>query len=174
MPNLVLTSAQRKAISKSSENGSQKAMSRPSASAKWCHKKKLICKAAVSQTQRGNTACTWTDDLRCTLAGALRAQNLETSSNSVVENPYLLAQMRQPGRSIYSDLTPSTFSGFLKILLNKRNFNFKKEVDGQLLSQPCWAHCLFLRTRIAQRSAQEVPYDDNGHHRSMALHLRRQ
>ena len=59
-----------------------------------------------------------------------------------MENLWLLAQMRQPRRSIYSDLTPSTFSDFLKILLNKRNFNFKKEVDGQLLSQLCWAHCL--------------------------------
>ena len=50
--------------------------------------------------------------------------------------------MRQPGRSIYSDLTCWAFSNFLKTLLNKRNFNFKKEMDGQLLSQPNWAHFL--------------------------------
>ena len=43
-----------------------------------------------------------------------------------MENLWLLRQMRQPGRSINSDLTSSTFSNFLKIFLNKRNFKLKK------------------------------------------------
>ena len=93
-----------------------------------------------------------------------------------MENFWLLAQMRQPGRSIYSDLTPSTFSNFLKTLLNKRNFNFKKEVDGQLLSQPCRPHCLsheyelqkeaFLKCRTVSMgiaAALQSTYEDNEH-----------
>ena len=72
-----------------------------------------------------------------------------------MENHWLLEQMRQPGRSIYSDLTPSTFSSFQKTLLKKRNFNFKKEVDGQLLSQPCWAHCLSYEFELRKEACKK-------------------
>ena len=71
------------------------------------------------------------------------------------ENLWLLAQMRQPGRSIYSDLTPSTFSNILKILLNKRNFNVKKEVDGQPFSQPSWAHCLSFEYELRKEACKK-------------------
>ena len=45
---------------------------------------------------------------------------------TVMENLWLLGQMRQPGRSIYSDLAQNTFPSLLKTLLNKRNFNYKQ------------------------------------------------
>ena len=61
---------------------------------------------------------------------------------TVLQNMWLLAQLRQPGRSIFRDLTRRTFDDHLRLLLNRRNFNFRKEVDGPLLSQPCWSHCL--------------------------------
>ena len=61
---------------------------------------------------------------------------------------WLLAQLRQPGRSIFKDLTRSTFDDLLRIPLNRQNFNCWKEVDGQLLSQPCWSHCLSYEHEI--------------------------
>ena len=42
---------------------------------------------------------------------------------TVMENMWLLAQLQQPGRAMYRDLTASTFTNFLKVLLNKRNFS---------------------------------------------------
>ena len=44
--------------------------------------------------------------------------------------------------AVYSDITANTFTNFLRVLLNKSNFNLKKEVDGQLLVQPSWSHRL--------------------------------
>ena len=49
---------------------------------------------------------------------------------TVLQNMWLLAQLRQPGRSIFKDLTKSTFDDHLRILLNRRNFNYWKEVDS--------------------------------------------
>ena len=39
----------------------------------------------------------------------------------------LLAQLRQPGRSVFADLEPSTFQKFLKQLLSKQDINLQKE-----------------------------------------------
>ena len=88
----------------------------------------------------------------------------------------MLAQLRQPGRAIHSDLISTTFNNFLKVLLNRRNFNMKKEVDGQLLVQPSWSHCLSYehelrkeackrcRTRsIGIAAALQSTYEDNEH-----------
>ena len=52
---------------------------------------------------------------------------------TVLQNMWLLAQLRQPGRSIFRDLTKTTFDDHLRLLLNRRNFNCRKEVDGKLL-----------------------------------------
>ena len=51
---------------------------------------------------------------------------------SIMTNLWLLAQMRQPGRSIYADFDRNTFIDFLETLLDKATFNFYKEVDGFL------------------------------------------
>ena len=75
---------------------------------------------------------------------------------TVLQNMWLLAQLRQPGRSIFKDLTRSTFDDHLRILLNRKNFNNRKEVDGQLLSQPCWSHCLSCEHEIKERCVQAV------------------
>ena len=139
----------------------------------------LVHNVATNQIQRGSVACTWVDDLtlqtrrRCTGTEPRDIEQLR-AKYTVVENLWLLAQMRQPGRSIYSDLTPCTFSNFLKILWNKRNFNMKKK--GQLLSQPSWAHCLsyefVLRkeayktcrtTSMGITAAVNSTYEDNEH-----------
>ena len=47
----------------------------------------------------------------------------------VITNLWLLAQMRQPGRTIYRDLDRCTFNDFLDTLLDTDNFNFFKEVE---------------------------------------------
>ena len=71
---------------------------------------------------------------------------------TVLQNMWLLAQLRQPGRALFKDLTRNTFDDHLRILLNRRNFNYRKEVDGQLLSQPCWSHCLSYELEIRKKA----------------------
>ena len=61
---------------------------------------------------------------------------------SILTNLWLLAQMRQPGRSIYADFDRNTFIDFLETLLDKDNFNFYKEVDGRPMISPSWTYCL--------------------------------
>ena len=51
---------------------------------------------------------------------------------------WLLAQMRQPCRPLYSDLTGSTFTRFLTELLSAKNFLLDREVAGQKLRVPRW------------------------------------
>ena len=57
-------------------------------------------------------------------------------------NMWLLAQMKQPGRSIYWDFDKSTFMDFLETLLDKKNFNLHKEVNCTLLLVPKWTDCI--------------------------------
>ena len=61
---------------------------------------------------------------------------------SIMTNLWLLAQMRQPGRSIYADFDRNTFIDFLDTLLDTDNFNFEKEVDGRPVISPSWSYCL--------------------------------
>ena len=82
---------------------------------------------------------------------------------TVLQNMWLLAQLRKPARSIYKDLTQSTFEDHLKLLLNRRNFNYRKEVEGQLMSQPCWSHCLSYEYELRKRRAQEVSCTSHPH-----------
>ena len=60
------------------------------------------------------------------------------SNEKVMSNLWLPAQMRQPGRPMYTDLTKSAFGN----LLYKKNFELNKDVDGDLLLVPQWKHCL--------------------------------
>ena len=60
----------------------------------------------------------------------------------VMTNLWLLAQMWQPGRTIYQDLDRCTFTDFLDTLLDKDNFNFYKEIDGRPVVSLCWSYCL--------------------------------
>ena len=96
------------------------------------------------------------------------------SKYTVLENMWLLGQLRQPGRAMFKDLARGTFESFLKILLNKRNFNYKKEVDGQLLTKPCWSHCLSYEYEIRKEAYKKMPHHVNGHRRSSQNNLRGQ
>ena len=59
-----------------------------------------------------------------------------------MSNMWLLGQMRQPGRSLYSDLTKETFTNFVEILLSKKNFIFRRELPDKTLAGPDWKDCL--------------------------------
>ena len=77
----------------------------------------------------------------------------------VMSNMWLLAQLRQPGRSLFSDLQPTTFSRILKQLLGKEDFGLKKELEGKFLTAPCWEHCLsyeFELRREAYKQCRET------------------
>ena len=61
---------------------------------------------------------------------------------AIMSNMWLLGQMRQPGRSLYADLTKETFPNFLEILLSKKNFMFRRELPDKTLAGPDWKDCL--------------------------------
>ena len=80
---------------------------------------------------------------------------------AVLTNLWLLAQMRQPERSIYKNLYRSTLTDFLDTLLGKDNFNFYKEVDGRALISPSWSFCLSCELELrreAIRLCKEISY----------------
>ena len=56
--------------------------------------------------------------------------------DAIMTNMWLL--VKQPGRSIYRDFDRSTFVDFLDRLLDKKNVNLHKEVNGTLLLVPKW------------------------------------
>ena len=60
----------------------------------------------------------------------------------VMTHMWLLAQMRQPTRPVYSDLKESTFTKFLDELLSENFFLLEREVAGGKMIVPEWAHCL--------------------------------
>ena len=72
---------------------------------------------------------------------------------SIMTNFWLLAQMRQPGRSIYADLDRNTFIDFLEVLLDKDNFNSYREVDGRPMISPSWSFCLSYELEVAQKKS---------------------
>ena len=56
---------------------------------------------------------------------------------------WLLAKMRQPSRAMYADLDERTWTTFLEELLNRENFNFRREIEGSgEMVGPDWNHCL--------------------------------
>ena len=73
----------------------------------------------------------------------------------VMGNMWLLAQLRQPGRSVFTDLEPSTFQKFLTQLLSKQDFNLQKEIQGQFLSSPSWAHCLSYELELRREAYKQ-------------------
>ena len=60
----------------------------------------------------------------------------------IMTNLWLLAQMRQPGKSIYQVLDRCTFNDFLDTFLDRDNFNFCKEVVSRALIFSSWSFCL--------------------------------
>ena len=71
---------------------------------------------------------------------------------SIMTNLWLLAQMRQPGRSICADLDRNTFIDFLEVLLDKDTFYFYQEVDGRPMISPSWSFCLSFELELREEA----------------------
>ena len=91
-------------------------------------------------TKRRHTSTEPTDEI------GLRAKY------AIMTNLWLLAQMKQPGRSIYKDFDVSTFIDFLDRLCDRDNFHFYKEVDGRPLIAPKWSFCLSYELEIRKEA----------------------
>ena len=76
------------------------------------------------------------------LITALKVKKTLRDKCAIMTNMWLLAQMKQPARSISRDFDRSTFSDFLERLLDKKNFNLHKEVSGTLLLVSKWTDCM--------------------------------
>ena len=79
---------------------------------------------------------------------------------AVLTNLWLLAQMKQSGRTIFQDLGRCTFTDFLDTLLDKDNFN--KEIDGRPVVSSCWSFCLSYELELrkeAIRLCKEQSFD---------------
>ena len=67
---------------------------------------------------------------------------------AIMGNMWLLAQLRQPGRHLCSDLTPHTRNELFSELLSTRNFRLEREVYGVKMVVPQWSHCLEYEFQI--------------------------
>ena len=74
----------------------------------------------------------------------------------VMTHMWLLAQMRQPTRPIYSDLKESTFTKLLDELLSEKNFLLEREIAGCKMVVPEWAHCLEYEFQIRKEALRLV------------------
>ena len=80
------------------------------------------------------------------------------SKYRVMTNLWFLAQVRQPGRQLYADLTKDTLNDFLEELLSTDKFVMKKQIEGQTWAAPTWAHCMeheFQLRREAMKLCRE-------------------
>ena len=89
--------------------------------------------------------------------------DLESSrtKDRVMTHLWLLAQLRQPGRQLYADLSKDTFNDFLEELLSTDNFLMKRQIEGETWAAPIWAHCMeyeFQLRREAMKLCREQGY----------------
>ena len=54
-------------------------------------------------------------------------------------NCWLMGQMRQPGRHLFSDLHRNTFTDFLDVLLSKKNFLLIENIGTNRVIRPDWS-----------------------------------
>ena len=57
----------------------------------------------------------------------------------VLAHCWLMGQMRQPGRHLFSDLDRNTFADFLDVLLSEKNFLLIKNVGPNRVIRPDWS-----------------------------------
>ena len=76
-------------------------------------------------------------------------------------NLWLLAQLRQPGRQLYADLTEDTSNDLLEELLSAVIFLMKSQIEGETWAAPIWTHCMeyeFQLRREAMKQCREHWY----------------
>ena len=91
---------------------------------------------------------------------------------AIMSNLWLLAQMRQPGRSIYQDLNRCTFNDFLDTLLDRDNFNFYEEVEGRALFSSSWSFCLSYEFELRKEAFRLCKEQQFGIHAALRVTLR--
>ena len=74
----------------------------------------------------------------------------------IMSNCWLLAQMRQPARHLFSDLTVLTFPTFCDELLSEKNFMLDKEVGGNKVVKPEWTLCMGYELELRKESIRLV------------------
>ena len=75
----------------------------------------------------------------------------------IMRNCWLLAQMRQPARHLFSDLTVLTFPAFCDELLSAKNFLQEKEIGGHKVIKPEWD--LYLGYELELRREAIWPHE---------------
>ena len=78
----------------------------------------------------------------------------------VMSHMWLLSQMRQPGRHLFSDLTDRTFADILEELLSENMFMLQREVAGVPLVVPRWEHCLEYEYQL-RKEAIRLTVEEN-------------
>ena len=75
---------------------------------------------------------------------------------AVMTNMWILAQMRQPGRTMYQDLRKDTWNDLLQEPLSTRNFRLEREVAGVRIVVPAWGHCLEYEFQIRKEAVRFI------------------
>ena len=75
----------------------------------------------------------------------------------VMTHMWQLAKMRQPSRPMYADLDEKTWNNFLEELLNRENFNFRREIEGSgEMVGPDWNHCLEYEFQLRKEALRLI------------------
>ena len=72
----------------------------------------------------------------------------------VMSHCWLLAQLRQSGRHLYSDLTEISFPRICDELLSQKNFLMEKDFGSRRISAPDWDLCLAYELEIRREAVR--------------------
>ena len=69
----------------------------------------------------------------------------------VLSNYWLMGQLRQPGRHLFSDLDINTFADFLDVLLSEKNFVAHPRTSARLGSSAQTGYCAWATNSNSER-----------------------
>lgn len=74
----------------------------------------------------------------------------------VLSNCWLMGQLRQPGRHLFSDLDRNTFADFLDVLLSEKNFLLIKAIGTTRVIRPDWSLCMGYEFELRKEALRLV------------------
>ena len=74
----------------------------------------------------------------------------------VLSNCWLMGQLRQPGRHLFSDLDRNTFADFLDVLLSEKNFLLIKNIGTTRIIRPDWSLCMGYEFELRKEALRLV------------------
>ena len=92
------------------------------------------------------------DKEKVLLPYAYRSRNHCVRNTERSPNLWLLAQLRQPGRQLYADLSKDTFNDFFEELLSTNNFLMKRQIEGETWAAPIWVHCMEYESQLRREA----------------------